>query len=113
MNETMWRFIIGGVAVSLFALVGELFKPKSFAGLFSAAPSIALGTLALAVSSHGAAYAAIEGKSMIAGAAGLFVYSQMVACLSIRRRLNAAAVSLGGLVIWLAAAFSIWALFLR
>jgi hypothetical protein len=33
------RFLLGGVIVSTFALLGDLVKPKSFAGLFSAAPT--------------------------------------------------------------------------
>jgi len=32
--------------VSAFAVIGDLFKPKSFGGLFGAAPSVALATLA-------------------------------------------------------------------
>jgi hypothetical protein len=32
----------GGVVVSAFALIGDLLKPKSFGGLFGAAPSVAL-----------------------------------------------------------------------
>jgi hypothetical protein len=31
------RFIVGGTVVSVFALVGDLLKPKSLAGLFGAA----------------------------------------------------------------------------
>ena len=42
MTEIVIRFFVGGVAVSLFALVGDVLKPKSFAGLFGAAPSIVL-----------------------------------------------------------------------
>ena len=38
----MWRdlgirFLFGGGIVSLFVLLGDVFKPKSFAGVFSAA----------------------------------------------------------------------------
>ena len=42
MGELLARFLIGGVIVSFFAVLGEMFRPKSFAGLFGAAPSIAL-----------------------------------------------------------------------
>ena len=44
MKELLVRFVIGGLAVSSFAVVGDIFKPKSFAGLFGAAPSVALAT---------------------------------------------------------------------
>jgi len=38
------RFLAGGIAVSAFAALGDTLRPKSFAGLFGAAPSIALAT---------------------------------------------------------------------
>jgi hypothetical protein len=44
--EYVARFLIGGFVVSAFALLGDLLRPKSFAGLFGAAPSVALATLA-------------------------------------------------------------------
>ena len=34
MREILVRFLIGGIAVSFFSVLGDLFKPKSFAGLF-------------------------------------------------------------------------------
>jgi hypothetical protein len=36
------RFIVGGVIVSLWAGLGGVLKPKSFAGRFGAAPCVAL-----------------------------------------------------------------------
>jgi hypothetical protein len=39
--QFIFRFIVGGVIVSLFAGLGGILKPKSFAGLFGAAPSVA------------------------------------------------------------------------
>ena len=45
MTEYVVRFLIGGLAVSSFAILGDLLRPKSFAGLFGAAPSVALATL--------------------------------------------------------------------
>ena len=52
MKEILLRFIIGGVVVSIFAALGEVLRPKSFAGLFGAAPSIALATLGLTIGSR-------------------------------------------------------------
>ena len=40
MTETFIRFIVGGLFVSVFAVLGDVLKPKSFAGLFGAAPSL-------------------------------------------------------------------------
>jgi hypothetical protein len=42
--EYLLRFIAGGIAVSAFAAFGDAVRPKSFAGLFGAATSIALAT---------------------------------------------------------------------
>ena len=65
MKHLLLRFLIGGTLVSVFALIGDLLRPKSFAGLFGAAPSIALATLALTIATQGKEYAALEGRSMI------------------------------------------------
>lgn len=53
MKELVLRFVIGGLAVSAFAALGDVLKPKSFAGLFGAAPSIALATLGLTMHTYG------------------------------------------------------------
>ena len=45
----------------------------AFAGLFGAAPSVALATLGLTIVTDGKFYAAAEGRSMIAGAIAVFV----------------------------------------
>jgi hypothetical protein len=66
MSQTLVRFFSGGIIVCAFAIIGDGLKPKSFAGLFGAAPSVALATLT--VMSDGASYAANEGRSMMAGA---------------------------------------------
>jgi len=47
----------------VFAVLGDLFKPKTFAGLFGAAPSVALATLVLTISQKGKLYASIEARS--------------------------------------------------
>jgi hypothetical protein len=44
MLEYGLRFLAGGIAVSAFATLGDSLRPKSFAGLFGAAPSIALAS---------------------------------------------------------------------
>jgi hypothetical protein len=41
-KELFIRFVVGGTVVSFFAVLGDLLKPKSFAGLLGAAPSVAL-----------------------------------------------------------------------
>ncbi len=66
--QIVFRFLIGGSVVSLFALLSDLLKPKSFAGIFGAAPSVALATLALTISSKGSQYAAQELQATSCGA---------------------------------------------
>lgn len=41
MGEYLVRLIAGGAVVSVFALIGDVLRPQSFADLFGAAPSIA------------------------------------------------------------------------
>jgi hypothetical protein len=101
MTEYLLRFIVGGVVVSAFALLGDVLRPKSFAGLFGAAPSVALATLGIAVYQHDAGYAAVQTHSMIAGAVALGVYGVVVCHLLVRARLRAAPATLISLVVWM------------
>ncbi len=108
MGELVVRFLVGGAVVSFFALVGDLFKPKSFAGLFAAAPSVALATLALTITRHGSAYAAAEARSMILGAVAFLIYVFVVGLLLLRHKLPAKPVTLLLLPGWLGAALGLW-----
>jgi hypothetical protein len=76
--EFIIRFLVGGVVVSFFAMIGGALKPKSFAGVFSAAPSVALATITLTVLKKGTQYAAIEAQSMLLGAAAFLIYACLV-----------------------------------
>jgi hypothetical protein len=42
MSEYFVRFLVGGVVLSAFSMLGDIRRPKSFAGLFEAAPSVGL-----------------------------------------------------------------------
>jgi uncharacterized membrane protein (GlpM family) len=105
--DAVVRFLVGGVAVSCFAALADVLRPKSFAGLFGAAPAVALATLTLTVSERGASFAAREGLSMMAGAAALIAYCSVVCLLLQRWRWHAKTAALLGLVLWLAVAFGI------
>ena len=93
LTETLVRFALGGALVALFAVVGNAFVPRTFAGIFGAAPSVALATLAMTYARHGAPYVAIEARSMMGGAAALALCS-LSAIAQVKRR---------GLPPWLAA----------
>lgn len=108
MKVMLLRFLIGGVAVSVFALLGDLFKPKSFAGLFGAAPSIALATLGLTIANEGKVYAATEANSMMAGALAFFVYASCVTWTLMRARFSASWVAISSLPVWGMVAFVLW-----
>ncbi len=110
MTEYVVRFLVGGIVVSAFAILGDVLRPKSFAGLFGAAPSVALATLGIAVYRHGAGYAATQGSAMMPGAIALGVYSVAVCHLIVHARLRAAPATLLSLVIWLIVAFGLWSL---
>jgi hypothetical protein len=102
-NELLLRFLLGGVLVSIFSALGDVFRPKSFAGLFGAAPSVALATLALTISREGPSFAAIECRSMIFGAIALALYSLVVSRLLLRRKWSALAVTTACIPLWLGA----------
>jgi hypothetical protein len=106
-TEYVIRFFVGGVVVSVFALMGDILRPKSFAGLLGAAPSVALVSLALANSSHGTSYVQTESAAMLAGAGALFIYSIIICQLLKRAKWSAIAASLCVLPVWLAVAFGL------
>ena len=109
MTEYLIRFLVGGVVVSAFAMLGDVLRPKSFAGLFGAAPSVALATLGIAVYRHGADYAAQQSWAMTAGAVALAVYGVVVCQFLIRARLRTVPATLLSLVVWLTVAFGLLA----
>jgi len=100
MAEYVIRFLIGG----------DMLRPKSFAGLFGAAPSVALATLSMAIYQHGTSYAAIQSRTMMAGALALAIYSLVVCQLLMRARMRALPATMLSLIVWLTAAFGLWAI---
>lgn len=113
MKEILFRVIIGGTVVSAFALLGELLKPKSFAGLFGAAPSVALATLALTITKEGKAYASIEARSMILGAVAFIIYAALISRWMMHRRMQVLSATTSGLGLWLVCALGLWYVVLR
>jgi uncharacterized membrane protein (GlpM family) len=111
--ELIFRFIVGGFVVSLFAVLGDILRPRSFAGLFGAAPSIAVATLSLTILSEGKLYAATESRSMILGAVALFAYAVIVIQLIIKFKLHAASASISAIPMWLLCAVGTWLLLMR
>jgi len=108
LTDIVLRFFIGGFIVSVFSLISDLLKPKTFAGLFGAAPSIALATLGLTVLKNGKQYAAIEARSMILGAVALLVYAAAVSYVLLRFKFSALPVAMITLFLWLGVATGLW-----
>jgi hypothetical protein len=113
LGELLLRFIIGGVVVSIFSLIGTVLLPKSFAGLFGAAPSVALATLALTFHKDGHSYAALEGRSMILGAVAMAAYAWLTGRLLFSARYKTLVVMSASLLVWLMVALGSWAILLR
>ena len=113
MSQFLIRFLVGGAVVSAFAIIGDLLRPKSFAGLFGAAPSVALATLGLTVATEGASFAATEARSMMAGAIAFTAYASCVSWVMMRYKLKALWVTVGGVPLWLGIAFGLWYIWLK
>ncbi len=111
-EELFSRFLIGGVIVSFFAVLAEMFRPKSFAGLFGAAPSIALATFGITIASHGKTYAAVEARSMICGAIAFLLYAVSVGWMLLRLKPRALTATVALIPVWFLASCACW-LFVR
>lgn len=92
----------GGLLVVAFALLSEGLSPKRFAGLFSAAPAIAITGLAIVLLDKGAHEAHQNAAGMIAGSAGMIAYGSAV--IPLLRRLRASSTAVIALSAWGAAA---------
>jgi hypothetical protein len=90
--------VAGGILVLAFALVSQSLSPKRFAGLFSAAPAVALAGLTIAVVDKGAHTAHEEAAGMLAGSAGMIAYA--FAVVPLLRRRGASRAALGALGAW-------------
>jgi hypothetical protein len=113
MGQLVFRFFVGGLIVSFFAVLGDVLKPKSFAGLFGAAPSVGLATLALTSISNGKMYAAVEARSMAAASAAFLVYACVCSRILIRWHWHAAQTTIVGLSLWFAVSLVLWCAFFK
>jgi uncharacterized membrane protein (GlpM family) len=83
--------LVGGALVAAFALLSEGLAPKRFAGLFSAAPAVALAGLTIVLIDKGPHEAHQNAAGMIAGGAGMVAYAAAVVPLLGRWRASVAA----------------------
>lgn len=68
------KALFGGLLVTLFALVGHVLRTTWFAGLFGAAPSVAIVSLAVRVLDKGNHHASLAAHGMVFGAAGVVAF---------------------------------------
>jgi hypothetical protein len=110
-GEALLRFAIGGVVVSLFAVVAELFEPKTFSGLFGAAPSVALGTLTITYLTAGSGEAAIAARWMLIATPALFAYSTSCLIAARHPKMPIWIAAAAAWLVWLAVAGALWLTF--
>ena len=91
------KALVGGLAVVTFSLIGQAGHPKRFAGIFAAAPSVALASLALTVLAKGPEATVPYAQGMLIGSAGMFAY-----CLASLLLINRLHALVGSLLAWLA-----------
>lgn len=107
MRDLLIRFLLGGALVTAFAMLADVLRPKSFAGLFGAAPSIALATLSLTIATQGIHYASVEARSMIFGAIGFLLYAASVSWALRRYRPPTLFTTIALIPAWFAVAFGL------
>ena len=90
--------LVGGSLVVAFAVIAQVTRPSKFAGLFSAAPAVALGSLLITLASRGDGDVRRAALGMVAGAVAMVVYSGLAAWGV--RRMGALAGSLVVLAAW-------------
>jgi hypothetical protein len=105
------KALFGGTLVIAFSGLGDVLKPKAFAGLFGAAPSVAVASLFVTVMTSGAAKAAVSSRGMVAGAVGMVAYC--VAASALVRRFGALGGSVLAYFAWFVTAVAVWWLFVR
>jgi Protein of unknown function (DUF3147) len=105
------RGLAGGTLVVIFALIGEAVSPKAFAGLFSAAPSVAIASLIIIVATEGQAAAQQASAGMMVG--GLAMIACCILAAATIPRIQSLKGSLAAWACWLAADLGLyWAVFI-
>jgi uncharacterized membrane protein (GlpM family) len=104
-----FKCLAGGIMVCLFSLVAEVVKPKKFAGIFAAAPAVALASLLVIAYTKGLEAVSASATGMLYGALGMLLYCAAASFLV--RRFRALPGSLAAMPVWFGAAFGLLVLF--
>lgn len=105
------KALVGGTLVVAFSALGDTLKPKAFAGLFAAVPSVALASLVVTVLTSGPAKASTASRGMIAGAVGMVAYC--IAASALVKRFGASTGSALAYVFWIGPSALVYWFFLR
>lgn len=108
MTELAIRFLLGGAVVTIFSAIGEVFEPKSFSGLFGAAPSVAIASLVILFGSHGPHAVAIAAMWMLVATVGFYAYATCCAFTTERERIPEWLVAFGSWMVWFAVVAALW-----
>jgi hypothetical protein len=110
MTDLIVRFFVGGAIVSVFAMLGDVLRPKSFAGLFGAAPSVALATMALTIHREGKLFAAHEAASMLLASVAFILYAAAVSLVLRRSARGALFTTIAMMPVWIGISLGLLAL---
>jgi hypothetical protein len=105
------RGLVGGTFVVLFAVAGELLRPKSFGGVFAAAPSVALASLIITAVAKGEMAVWASAVGMVAGA--IAMVAACVVGIDAVKRFGAMRGALASLIIWTLVAAGLYAAAVR
>jgi uncharacterized membrane protein (GlpM family) len=105
------RALVGGTFVALFAVLGELLRPKSFAGIFAAAPSVALASLLVTDVAKGEAAVWAGAVGMVAGAVAMV--AACVVGIDAVKRFRALRGALAAVAVWMVVASGLVVVALR
>jgi len=105
------KAIAGGCLVVAFAMLSDRLKPKTLAGLFSGAPSVALASLGLTAFAMGGGKTAVMATSMIAGAIGMVAFCALA--IALEQKVGAITSSALAWISWAAAAGFVFWFFVR
>ena len=96
--EVALKALAGAMFVLAFAALAQVLSPKRFTGVFSAAPSVALGSLVVTAAFSGIPDVALSARGMAVGAVAFTAYC--VAAVPLLHRLGAWRGSLAALGVW-------------
>lgn len=101
------KALVGGAGVVAFTALARITRPQRLAGVFCAAPSVAVGSLAVVVLTASAHEGRIAAQGMVAGSLALFGACLVGAMVARSANGSALSISVATCAAWLALAAAI------